>query len=146
MPTYTVFSTTGTLSSERKAAIARAVTHTHSQVTGANTFFAQVVFQDVQPGDWFLGGARMKGDQIYLCGHARGGRPAEMKNRLVLGMRDVLVEHGGVARHQVWVYLVELPPAHMIEYGYVLPEPGQESDWLANMPQPDRERLEALGA
>lgn len=134
---YTVYSHAGSLTSEQEAAIARDVTRTHSQVTDAQTFFAQVVFQDIPQGDWFLGGALMQGNQIYLCGYVRGGRPAEMKNKLV--------ENGGVARNQVWVYLVELPPSHMVEYGYVLPEPGQESVWLTNMPPADRERIEALG-
>lgn len=145
MPTYTVYSHAGSLSDEQKAAIARDVTRTHSHVTGAQTFFAQVVFQDIPKGNWYLGGTLMQGNQIYLCGHVRGGRPADMKNKLVLSLRDKLVERGGVARNQVWVYLIELPPSHMVEYGYVLPEPGQESDWLANMPVADRERLEALG-
>ena len=34
---------------------------------------------------------------------------------------------------------------HMVEYGYMLPEPGQESQWLADMPAEDRQMLEAVG-
>ena len=145
MPTYTVFAPVGQLSSSQKADIARNVTRVHNEVTGARTFFAQVVFHDAQPGSWFMGGVPLEGDQIYLCGHIRGGRTKEMKARLVLGLRDVIREGAGVDKSKVWAYLVELPPSHMVEYGYMLPEPGQEAAWLADMPPEDRRMLEAIG-
>lgn len=145
MPTYTVFAPAGLLSSTQKAEIARNVTRVHSEVTGAQTFFAQVVFHDAPAGSWFMGGVPLDGEQIYMCGHIRGGRPKEMKSKLVLSLRDVLCEGAGVGKAKVWAYLVELPPSHMVEYGYQLPEPGQESAWLADMPREDREMLEAIG-
>ena len=145
MPTYSVFSPAGQISSAQKAAIASNVTRVHNEVTGAQTFFAQVVFHETAPGNWFMGGVPLEGSQIYLCGHIRGGRPKEMKDRLVLGLRDVLQEGAGVEKSKVWAYLVELPPSHMVEYGYMLPEPGSEKAWLADMPKEDREMLEAIG-
>jgi hypothetical protein len=33
----------------------------------------------------------------------------------------------------------------MIEYGYELPQPGQENRWLEQLPQADREYLLSLG-
>jgi phenylpyruvate tautomerase PptA (4-oxalocrotonate tautomerase family) len=144
MPTYSVFAPVGQLNSKQKADIAREVTRTHSEVTGAQTFFAQVVFHETQPGSWFIGGKELDGNQVYLCGHVRGGRPAEMKNRLVLGLRDVLMACADLRRNEVWVYIVELPPSHMVEFGHVLPEPGSEAAWLSAMPAEDRAMLEAL--
>jgi phenylpyruvate tautomerase PptA (4-oxalocrotonate tautomerase family) len=145
MPTYTIFSPAGQLSSAQKATIARNVTRVHNEVTGAQTFFAQVVFHETTPDSWFMGGAPLEGSQVYLCGHLRGGRPKEMKDRLVLGLRDVVQEGAGVEKSKVWAYLVELPASHMVEFGYVLPEPGNEKAWLADMPKEDREMLEAIG-
>lgn len=145
MPTYTVFSPTGQLTSEQKNAIARQVTNTHSEVTGAQTFFAQVIFQEVPNGNWYMGGAPLEQKQIYMCGNVRGGRPKEMKNRLLLQLRDVLIKNSGVRRDEVWVYINELPPSLMLEYGHVLPEPGHESAWLEGMTSEERQRLEHLG-
>jgi phenylpyruvate tautomerase PptA (4-oxalocrotonate tautomerase family) len=146
MPTYTVSAPAGRLSSVQKSALAREITKTHNEVTGAQTFFAQVVFQDVQDSNWFVGGASLgQAPTIYLCGHVRGGRPAEMKRSLILKLRDVLASNSGLPSNRVWVYLVELPPSLMLEYGHVLPEPGQESNWLSSMPAEDRAMLEALG-
>jgi phenylpyruvate tautomerase PptA (4-oxalocrotonate tautomerase family) len=145
MPTYTVVAPAGQLDSARKARIVHHITRVHNEVTGAQTFFAQVVFQEIGAGDWFMGGAPLAGDQVYLYGHVRGGRPKEMKNTLVLGLRDVVQEGAGVDKSKVWVYLVELPPSHMVEYGHVLPEPGEEAAWLAAMSAQDRALLEAIG-
>ena len=145
MPTYTVVSPKGQLDSARKAEIARNVTRVHSEVTGAQTFFAQVVFHEIGEGDWFMGGVPLAGDQVYLYGHIRGGRPKEMKAKLVLGLRDVMQAGAGVEKSKVWVYLVELPPSHMVEYGHMLPEPGEEAAWLAAMPAADRAMLESIG-
>jgi len=145
MPTYSVFAPAGQLTDKQKSEIAAEVTRTHSEITGAQTFFAQVVFHDTQPGSWFMGGKKLDGSQVYLCGHIRGGRPAEMKRDLIMGLRDVLTKHAEVSRNQVWVYIVELPAAQMVEFGHLLPEPGAESSWLSSMPAEDRQMLEALG-
>ena len=34
---------------------------------------------------------------------------------------------------QVWVYINDLPPSQMIEYGAVLPESGKENEWFKNL-------------
>jgi len=145
MPTYTVFSPEGQLSAVQKADIAHNVARAHSEATGAQTFFVQVFFQEAKPGSWFMGGAPLEGRQVYICGHIRGGRPREMTDKLALDLKDVLCRCAALHNHEVWSYLVELPPSHMVEYGYALPMPGEEHSWLANMAPADRDRLEALG-
>jgi hypothetical protein len=44
----------------------------------------------------------------------------------------------------VWVYLSELPSRAMSEFGHVLPEPGDEDAWLAELPEEDRRRLQSM--
>lgn len=145
MPTYTVCSPAGLLSSEVKAQVARAVTTTHNEATGAQTFFAQVIFQDIPAGDWFIGGEPLQGRQFFIQGQIRGGRTLEMKEKLLLGLRDALATSIGVPATSVWAYLIELPQSHMVEYGHVLPEPGGEAAWLANLPADDRSLIEGVG-
>lgn len=145
MPTYSVHSPIGQLSGAQRAAVAAAVTRAHSAVTGAQGFFAQVVFTEVAAGSWFMGGVALAGDQVHVCGHIRGGRPAALKTALILALRDAVREAAGVPGHCVWVYLVEIPPAQMVEYGHVLPEAGEEAAWLAGLPEEDRQRLLAMG-
>ena len=144
MPTYTVFAPAGQLSSEQKRTIADNVTRTHNEITGAPSFFAQVVFVDVAHGNWFMGGRPLDSKQIYIHGHVRGGRSAKMKRKLILALRDALAEGAGVPSSRVWSYIVELPAAHMVEYGHVLPEPGEEAAWLDGLPPEDRALMKSV--
>lgn len=145
MPTYVVSAPAGLLTSDQKKTIAREVTRTHNAVTGAQSFFAQVMFVDVDDGNWFVGGAPMADRQVFIQGHIRGGRPAAMKHALVTGLRDALAVAAGLPATRVWSYIVELPPSQMVEYGHVLPEPGGEAAWLAGLPAADRAAMEAVG-
>ncbi|UCH46939.1 MAG: tautomerase family protein [Betaproteobacteria bacterium] len=145
MPTYTVLAPAGQLSGQQKRTIAENLTRTHNQITGAPLFFAQVVFVDIADGNWFMGGTPLESDQIYIHGHIRGGRSAEMKRKLVLGLRDALAKGAALPTSRVWTYIVELPPAHMVEFGHVLPEPGEEATWLAGLPPEDRALIESFG-
>ncbi len=144
MPTYTVLAPAGQLSNEQKNTIAREVTRTHNEVTGAQTFLAQVVFVDVAAGNWFLGGAPLDSSQIYVYGYIRAGRSGETKRKLILGLRDALAAGAAVPGSSVWSYILELPPAQMVEYGHVLPEPGMEASWLAELPVEDRTLMDSV--
>jgi phenylpyruvate tautomerase PptA (4-oxalocrotonate tautomerase family) len=146
MPTYTVHAPHGSLCVEKKRRLAREITRVHHETTGAQRFFAQVMFVDVPADQWFVGGAAMTGEQIFIHGQIRGGRPLPMKQALLNRLIDVAVEQSGVPRNRIWAYLVELPPSVMAEYGHILPEPGSEAQWLAGLPGEDRAVMEATGA
>jgi hypothetical protein len=60
-------------------------------------------------------------------------------------MAEAVGEAAGVSRTGVWIYIAELPPRQMIEYGYVLPEPGEEPAWTGALPAEDREFMQAVG-
>jgi len=49
-----------------------------------------------------------------------------------------------VAAELVWVYLTELVPRQVIEFGQVLPEHGAEQAWLGSLPAELRRRLLAF--
>jgi hypothetical protein len=46
----------------------------HNAVTGAASFFAQVIFTEVAKGNHFMGGAPLASDQIFVHGFIRAGR------------------------------------------------------------------------
>jgi hypothetical protein len=45
----------------------------------------------------------------------------------------------------VWVYVAELPPRQMIEFGHLLPEAGDEPAWTAALSAEDREFMQSIG-
>jgi len=51
MPTYTVMAAAGRLTDPQKREIARDITRVHSEATGAQGFFARVIFQASPAGD-----------------------------------------------------------------------------------------------
>src|ERR1700730_10396396 len=127
MQTYSSTPLEGGLTAEQKNKIAGELTRVHCEVTGAPSFFAQVIFQEVKPGNYFMGGAPLKHDQLFVYGHIRSGRAAVDKSRMIALMAEAV---GGAAkvenRRSVWVYVGELPARQMIELGHLLPEAGQE--------------------
>jgi phenylpyruvate tautomerase PptA (4-oxalocrotonate tautomerase family) len=142
MPTYRVVAATGLLSAEKKQRIAQAITLVHNRVTGAQTFFAQVIFTNVVAGDHFVGGAPLQGDHVFIHGHIRAGRGAELKRQLLLDVVAAVASAGAIAPNRIWAYITELPPGQMAEYGHLLPEPGGEAAWLSSLPAGDRALME----
>ena len=86
MPTYTVKYSNINLSQKQKNSIANDITYTHSKLTGANTFFAQVIFQKNQKKAHFMGGKLVKTKEIFLNGQIRAGRTSNVKKKLILGI------------------------------------------------------------
>jgi phenylpyruvate tautomerase PptA (4-oxalocrotonate tautomerase family) len=145
MPTYVCTVREGRLSPDQKSRIAEEITRIHCEVTGAPTFFAQVIFEEVKPGNYFMGGKPLIHDQIFVCGRVRAGRSVQDKMKMIKLMAEAVGEAAGVSRTGVWIYIAELPPRQMIEYGYVLPEPGEEQGWTDALPADDREFMQAVG-
>ena len=145
MPTYNVIVPEGRLSADQKSKVAAAITRTHHEVTAAPLYFAQVIFYEIKPGNYFVGGAPLEGDQVFVHGNIRGGRsPADKKILLTTLVKEV-ASAVAMPESYVWVYISELLPAQMAEFGHVLPEPGDEAAWTAALPQADRERMQAIG-
>ncbi len=145
MPTYTVFAQTGRLSNAQKSSVAAEITRVHNEQTGAQTFFAQVIFQDVPQGNHFVGGAPLANDHIFVHGQIRAGRDAATKRLLLERMLDAVCAAAVTQKVNTWVYIVDLPPVQMAEYGHILPEPGTEAAWLAGLPASDRAMMEDTG-
>ena len=56
MPTYFVNSSNIKLSKLTKEKLAKQITKIHTKTTGANKYFAQVIFNDTKKGNHFMGG------------------------------------------------------------------------------------------
>jgi phenylpyruvate tautomerase PptA (4-oxalocrotonate tautomerase family) len=145
MPTYSCSAAAGLLDARRKAAIARAVTLAHCQVTGAPTHFAQVIFEEVARGNHFVGGVPLEHDHVFVHGRIRAGRSPAMREALIRRLTADVAAAAGVDPFGVWVYLLELPPAAMVEFGHILPEAGAEAAWSGALPINDRDRMQEIG-
>jgi phenylpyruvate tautomerase PptA (4-oxalocrotonate tautomerase family) len=144
MPTYIIRSTLLTLTPTTKQRIAHAITNAHAEITGANTYFAQVVFDHAPGEDWFIGGAPLQGDTLFIHGHVRSGRTDNQKRTLVERLVRDVAAASGLPTQGIWVYLSEIRPSLMAEFGHVLPEPGEDAAWFDALPETDRRMLAAI--
>ena len=144
MPTYTVKYSNINLSQKQKNSIANDISNTHRKFTGANTFFAQVIFQKNEKKSHFMGGKIVKTKEIFLNGQIRAGRTFKVKKQLILGLREILIKNTKLRSDFVWVYLEDLLPDQMIEYGEVLPKSGQEKKWFNSLTPSLRKKLRKL--
>ena len=144
MPTYTVRTATGRLDSATRARLAEEITTAHTAATGAQGFFAQVVFEEVHADHHFVGGMPVVDEVVFVHGQIRDGRTPEQKRVLLDSVIQAVTGVLSVSRRAVWVYLVDLPPSNMVEYGYVLPAAGDEALWMASLDPEDRDHLREL--
>ena len=144
MPTYTVKYSNIKLSPKQKKLIADGITKTHSKFTGANTFFAQVIFQKNENKSHFIGGKLVRNKEIFLNGQIRAGRTSTIKKNLILGLKEVLIKNTKLKSDCLWVYLEDLPPQQMIEYGEILPKSGEEKKWFKSLSTSLKKRLKRI--
>ncbi len=144
MPTYTVTNSNFNLSSKLQKNLAEGITKVHNIVTGANTYFAQVIFNKTKKNNHFMGGKKVREPSIFLLGQIRAGRSKEIKDKLISKLRDIIIKKSKLDETQVWVYIIDLPPSQMIEYGAVLPDSGKEKEWFSGLSKKLKRRLSKL--
>ena len=144
MPTYTVTNSNFNLTSKNQKDLAQGITKVHNVVTGANTYFAQVIFNKTKKNNHFMGGKKVKEPSLFLLGQIRAGRPKKIKDRLISDLKNILVKKTKLDETQVWVYIIDLPPAQMIEYGTVLPESGKEVQWFKGLSNKLKKKLSQM--
>jgi len=144
MPTYVCSVPAGSLNATQKVLIAQAITRVHSESTGAPQFFVQVIIDENKPVDRFLGGHR-SGNHVWIRGDIRAGRTEDQRKTLMVHIVKEVSQIAGIGEESIWVYLCNLEPTDMLEYGYILPAPGNEKAWFDRLPQSLRDYLAGLG-
>jgi phenylpyruvate tautomerase PptA (4-oxalocrotonate tautomerase family) len=111
---------------------------------GAPRYLVQVIFYDIAPDSHYVAGRLAPADQIWVRADIRSGRTNEQKSQMLRRIMQEVSRISGVAEEMVWVYLSEIPPANIAEYGHVLPAPGEEDAWFSTLPDALREKLRPL--
>ena len=128
MPTYTVVTSTSTLSDQTKATVAAEISKIHAAITGVPTSFVHVVFYDQPQANVFSGATPSQ--PMLITGLTRAGRADSDKTRLA---KDISASCSRVTRipeARILVTIQDSPARSAVERGRVLPEPGAEDAWL----------------
>ena len=119
MPLYRCLSPGTLLTDDTRHDIAQAITEIHSSVTGAPRSFVHVFFFN-----------RDGSDECRILGGIRAGRDAEKQEELRSQITEAFSSIAGVSLDTVKVDLTDSPSHWTMEHGAVLPEPGNEEEWL----------------
>ncbi len=133
MPTYNVSTVGVSLSEGQQAEIAELITASHHENTGAPGFFAQVFFIDHHQKHHYLGGKRNSAPHVFIHGLIRGGRSIDAKKALMAAVVEGAARICSVGNEDVWMYIQDIDAEQMIEYGRVLPQPGEEAAWRSGI-------------
>ncbi len=146
MATYSIYYAGLSLNTHQKFTLSKAITKIHAEVTGAEAYFAQLIFKELDLHDFFIGGVLLDEPHIFLNGQIRAGRSEQTKKQLLVELEIAIQSVSKIASHQIWAYIVEIAPGQMIEYGQVLPAVGQDSVWFSTLPASIQTKLNYLNS
>lgn len=144
MATYSIYYAGLTLTTHQKHVLATAITKIYADVTGAEAYFAQVIFKKLAFHDCFIGGVLLDEPHIFLAGQIRSGRSEQIKKQLLVELEVAIQSISKIVGQQIWAYIDEISPGQMIEYGQILPSVGEDGAWFATLPASIQKRLAYL--
>ena len=100
-----------------------------------------MLFKQLDLHDCFIGGVLLDEPHIFLNGQIRSGRSEQMKKQLLVELEIAIQSASKLAGHQIWAYIDEIVPGHMIEYGQLLPAVGEYSVWFSRLPANIQKKL-----
>lgn len=146
MATYSIYYAGISLNTHQKFTLAQAITRVHANVTGAEAYFAQTIFKELDLHNCFIGGVLLDQPHIFLSGQIRLGRSEQVKKQLLVEIEIAIQMTTKLASHQIWAYLDELAPSLMIEYGQILPPVGNDKVWFSTLPDSVQKKLTRLNS
>lgn len=143
MPTYIVTTKPCLLNDEKKERIAQFITKTHTEITNAPNYFAQIIFRE--EACRYIGG-HPANEQIWIRADIRAGRSSDKRSLLIKKIVEGVAEIAEVPESDLWVFLNNLDPTDMAEYGKILSEPGHEQEWFSSLPLEIQKKLSEINS
>lgn len=142
MPTYRITTKPNLLKEEQKDKIAKFITKTHTEVTGAPNYFAQMIFDEANYRRYI--GGEVSDSQIWIYADIRSGRTIEQRECLIRKIVDGVSEIANVPKSDIWVYLNNMEASDMAEFGQILPRSGEEQEWFETLPKDLQIKLSSM--
>lgn len=124
MPLYRCSVAVGSTTEAQRAQIAKEVVRIHCDVTAAPPSFVHAFFSEA------AGGELPEGKVAFVLGSIRWGRSDEQKRRIVSELTQAVASILDLDPNRVGVATVDVPSKWVMEGGELLPEPGEEAEWL----------------
>ena len=125
MPLYLCNAAKGSISDDAKPKIAADITRIHCDVTGAPSQFVHAFFVEEDAAPPF------DGKSAVLFGSIRANRTDAQKAQIIAEMRQSISKHARLDLDTIGMMTTDVPASWAFEGGEVMPEPGEEAEWLA---------------
>ena len=131
MPVYSLTSRKP-ISNAKKQQLVDLFTDTHCSIMVAPEQFVHVLFSDGIP--------IFDRKHLYIHANVRAGRTPQtiekMRDALITGCAKIL----GVKEHKIHLNMLEIQAKWIMEGGYVMPDPGEEEEWMEKVTKDLAER------
>ncbi|WP_422049424.1 tautomerase family protein [Shimia sp.] len=124
MPLYMCNAVHGVISAHAKKRIAEDITDIHCDVTRAPRAFVHAFFFEDAPQ------LAIDGKAVFLFASIREGHSEAQKAALVSRITASIHAHVGIDMSQIVMDITDVPASWVMEGGEILPEPGEEGDWI----------------
>jgi phenylpyruvate tautomerase PptA (4-oxalocrotonate tautomerase family) len=131
MPIYRCLVQQNRFNAEQKSKLACEITRIHAEVTGAPEIFVDVIFDEAAQGDWFTGGELSS--RSIIQAHIRAGRTVEQKTRLLSSISRSWKLVTGQPEQDLEITLTDFEAKNIMRGGMLLPEAGEEHQWLEQL-------------
>jgi phenylpyruvate tautomerase PptA (4-oxalocrotonate tautomerase family) len=163
MPTFICHTVPGKLSAAQKSEAANLCTNVYHEEFGIARYLIQVVFQEYGSDDQYIAGQSTP-DVIWIRCDVRTGRDEALKSRLLHRVQQGVARIAKIPEEEIWFYLNDIPAMNIMEWGHIMPRPTPEETlaivpvtdpaivphdderWFAELSEPFKTRLRALGA
>lgn len=125
MPLYSCNAAPGAISEDAKPKIAADITRIHCDVTGAPPAFVHAFFFEDAPHQ------PLDGKKAFMFGSIRAGRTDAQKAQIIEEITASIHTHAGIPMDDIMMLTADTPAKWVFEGGAVMPEPGEEAEWLA---------------
>jgi phenylpyruvate tautomerase PptA (4-oxalocrotonate tautomerase family) len=129
MPIYTCTMAESTFNADTKRALAGEVARIHSSITHVPSTFVNVAFHELAADSLYTDG--VPASPVLVNGWVREGHPTDDTTRLATEIATAVSKICDIDTDRVLVVIAPSPARFAMEGGRVLPEPGQEKEWLA---------------
>jgi len=124
MPLYRCAVAEGSTTESQRAQIAKDVVRIHCGVTAAPPSFVHAFFNELPASEL------PEGKTAFVLGSIRWGRTDEQKAQIVSELSQAVASALGCPVDAVGVATADIPSKWNMEGGELLPEPGEEAEWL----------------
>jgi phenylpyruvate tautomerase PptA (4-oxalocrotonate tautomerase family) len=129
MPIYTCTMAESTFGADAKRALASEIARIHSSMIHVPSTYVNVAFHELEADGLYAGG--VPASPVLVTGWVREGHPADDTTRLATQIAAAVTKTLEIDVVRVLVVIQPSPARFAVEGGRVLPEPGQEKEWLA---------------